>query len=60
VKLDSGPLSLFTAKLRIALARLQLELEKALAGCEYSCDRFSVADRGSFSMLSLRPARASA
>jgi glutathione S-transferase len=34
------------------LARLTLELEKELAGREYLCDRFSVADIGSFIMLS--------
>jgi glutathione S-transferase len=34
------------------LARLQLELDKELAGREYLCDRFSVADIGNFIMLS--------
>jgi len=37
---------------REELARLQLELDKELAGREYLCDRFSVADVGSFIMLS--------
>ncbi len=34
------------------LARLQVDLDKQLAGREYLCDRFSVADIGSFIMLS--------
>jgi len=34
------------------LARLQLELDEQLAGRDYLCDRFSVADIGSFIMLS--------
>jgi glutathione S-transferase len=37
---------------RRELARLHLELDKELAGREYLCDRFSVADIGSFIMLS--------
>ena len=37
---------------REELARLHLELDKQLAGREYLCDRFSVADIGSFIMLS--------
>jgi glutathione S-transferase len=37
---------------REELARLQLALDKQLAGREYLCDRFSVADIGSFIMLS--------
>jgi glutathione S-transferase len=34
------------------LARLQVELDKELAGREYLCGRFSVADIGNFIMLS--------
>jgi glutathione S-transferase len=34
------------------LARLHVELDKELAGREYLCDRFSVADIGNFIMLS--------
>jgi len=34
------------------LAALQVELDKELAGREYLCERFSVADIGSFIMLS--------
>ena len=34
------------------LAQLQLELDKELSGREFLCDRFSVADIGSFIMLS--------